>query len=394
MTLNQSKLFLLALSFVLFDNYVFPPGVRPFDLLAFMVVIMMWLAGDPDLWKLQIAKPRNQFNIALIVFLIFTCLQGIWVHMSPSIVIIALGIFTFGLLVKSKLIVTQSRYALTALLIIIPIPLIIQLVEAFGGIPPTSFLMFEQDSGLRSIYAGKFHRATGLFIEPGNYALVAISLASLYAVVVGKRNFLFVFTLICSVLSMSLAAAIVAIVVLFSPLTWAEIKTQRYVVGTVGSLCIVFALVLLVLNVPQYYDSIYERFMDFLSGTDKSAQHRFRLATVQCTSFLQDAALLFPFIGGGIHTDIFVKACGSNNLAWMLYSLGLVPTILIVLWLGSKLWYRPIFLVTMVYILLSGQLVAYGYLWIWLAIAITFASPAVTNFVSTAVKVAPKKGAL
>ncbi|MEC8210933.1 MAG: hypothetical protein VX054_04670, partial [Pseudomonadota bacterium] len=330
MTLNKSKLFLLVLFFVLFDNYVHPPGVRPFDLVAFLILIMMWLAGDPDLRKLTLLNRGNQFNVALITLLAFASLLGIWIHMSPSTVIIALGIFTFGILVNSKLIVTQSGDALKFLLVIMPIPLIIQLIEAFNGIAPTSFLLFEQDSGLRSIYAGKFHRATGLFIEPGNFALAAISLASLYAVAVGRRGLLFVFTLISSVLSMSLAAAIVATAVLISPLTWAEIKTRRYVIGTIGLLCLSAAVVLLVMNVPQYYDAIYERLIDVLSGTDKSAQHRFRLATEDCSTFIQNEAAFFPFLGAGVHTDIFVKVCGSNNLAWIIYSLGFLPSILVI----------------------------------------------------------------
>jgi len=351
---------------VFFDNYVSPPGYRPFDFIG-MALIMAGVALSPT--RLNAKMVPSLFNASVLALtVIYTIPIGILVYNSTSFIPFLLGILLYFTVIKSRvfhvLFIPYVKYTL----IIISAGIIVQFAVYLATGDLISFTYFASEEVPRGYNPSWVVRPSGFYIEPGSHALVAFVFLMLYLTINGNK---FDFTTIVSLLGILISLSFAGILATILALV-AMAFLQRRLLHLSISLSMVIVVMIIIYLAPtiENFDislAIIERFHQVSSGADGSAIDRVGKLDSTCINYMLNENPILPFVGGGLTSLDFKEYCGQNNIVWALFCYGFIIPIIYLYRIVRKFIIYPLVVLSIFYILLSGTLSSYFFVWVYFA---------------------------
>lgn len=364
-SIKRLTLYAAAVSFLLFDNYIAPPGIRPFDFLGWAILLVAMAVGWLDIrLKSTLSDPR--FLLCAVIVLPGLVL-GIGLQNSWSALLLSLGLMGFLILNGSRLFEANLLGILKFALLILAFGMFFQflLLILTGEVTPMLFLVTEEAT--RSNFGGLFYRPTGFYIEPSEHSLAVFTLMCAYATLTKRKDWIVALAAVSIALSLSLAG-ILAVLAFYAIPVIGRLSVRYFT-----HLAIAAGVFFIIFIIAQEFDAfqlgVLNRIDTVIAGGDGSARDRLMLLfDAKCHAFLSDKALLFPILGSGASSDAFTDYCGANNIAWMLFSLGYVGTFVFILLVFYNVRSMPLIVFVCVYILFASQLSSFGFFWMYAAI--------------------------
>lgn len=367
-SIKRLTLYAAAVSFLLFGNYIAPPGIRPFDFLGWAILFVAMAMGWLDI-RLKSIFTDPRFLLSAVIVLPGLVL-GIGLQNSWSVLLLSLGLVGFLILNGSRLFETNLLGILKFSLLILSFGMFFQflLLILTGEVKPMLFLVTEEAT--RSDFGGLFYRPTGFYIEPSEHSLAVFTLMCAYATLTKRKDWIVALAAVSIALSLSLTG-ILAVLAFYAIPVIARLSV-RYITHLAIAVGVFFMVFIIVQQFDAFQLGVLSRMDTVLAGDDGSAHDRLMLLfEAKCHAFLIDKALLFPLVGAGVSSDAFTNYCGANNISWMLFSLGYVGCFVFIFFVFYSVRKMPLIVFACVYILFASQLSSYGFFWMYVAILTT-----------------------
>jgi len=350
--------------FLLFDNYINPPGIRPFDFIGWLI---LYFSSIFIISKTKLISFSTKPMLLLSVLLVGPgVLVGIF-ELSSSVIPFILGCIQFFILSSSIIFADHLKNIAKFSLLFTSFSLLGQFIIYQVTGEAYSFIIWGTEVELRANFRDLFFRVSGIYIEPSSHALATIVLLGIYTSIIKKRDYCCYIAVLSVLASMSLSGVLAAIMYLLMPI---ELKLNpRLIALKISTLLLISAVAVpIAVNDSAFSLAIFDRVDRVSNGEDGSAADRLgKLVSNSCQNFVEENALLFPIIGSGVSSLAHAEKCGSNTLAWGVVSLGLIPAILIIFSIIMVSFHTPLLLFSWMFVLVSSPQQSYGIFWFFVA---------------------------
>ncbi len=350
---------------LLFDNYLNPPGLRPFDLISWAIIFGLALFG-----YIETSSSFSKLTILLILIIFPGIFLGLLVQESLGAIYLIFGFLTIFCLKTSSIFKENLLTFIEIAISILSIGMFLQFITLlYSGEVPKLLPLATEDS-TRSNFAGLFYRPTGFYIEPGTHSFTVLLLLGIYAELKSaKFTTVFFIGALSILLSLSLAGILALTILCMLPLSGEKVRYKSLVLKAFT----LFFLIVVLFQFEQFQTAISSRLVDVFSGEDGSANDRFMgLFSWGCHNFLLDSSFIRLIVGSGIRSDLFTDYCGANNIAWLLYSFGYLPTFFIVFML-IKIFNKSLLLTfILIYILFSSPISSYAFIYLYIVMVMIY----------------------
>lgn len=381
--MGMSKLNYASLSgfafllFFVFDNYIPEMGIRPFDFAGIAVVVGLAI--------FEIYRKAMKVAVSPGAIL-FAAVMGIYVLISlmfrpdqwKSHIGIILGLVVFVYYRSFGRTGGAEAKWVERILYISVAALFAQMVYYLASGEVIDLVLFSE-GGLRVWYGGTIFRPTGLFLEPNSYCLATAMLVLLRRHVTAKPFDSLSYIAIGSMfISMSLWGGAVALLLITYDLLSRGVRVALLSVVFLIPGTILFGFILLqnlgALN--SFRITMVDRAANIMmsfggySESDLESSYRDRYSALLRLADWDNFDYRL-FIGNGVSTSDFQEYGGANALSFLIYSFGLIGTILVAFAIIASAKggvERPLAIVIS---LSSYPLVTYFYWWAWLGLLTT-----------------------
>jgi hypothetical protein len=364
MNLKVYSIFSSVFCFLLFDNYLNPPGIRPFDFIGWIVLFFS------SIFIVDKNKFISFFSNPLALMYVFLVAPGVLVGifvLSASVIPFVIGFVEFLILSSSILFAANLKNIVKFSLLFISVSLLIQYIIYQITGDAYSFIVWGTEVELRANFRDLFFRVSGIYIEPSSHAIAVIILLGIYTTMIKRRDYCCYISVLSILASMSLSGVLAMLIYLILPIGL-KINARSIALKISALLLLTAVAVPLTVNNEAFSLAIFDRIDRVQSGDDGSADDRLgKLVSNSCHNFIEENSILFPLIGSGVSSAAHAVECGSNTLAWSVVSLGLIPTILIILSIILVLFRTPLLLFSWLFLLVFSPLQSYGLFWFFVA---------------------------
>lgn len=359
--MKKIAIYLIVYLFLLYDNYLSPPGVRVFDVVGWLIMYVSLFMG---LLEVKF-KYNSRVSLSFFIIVPILCVGMILgvINGSASVIPFVFGMISFIILSRSETLKRNLYGIVKSLLVLLALGMIIQFIVFQLAGEMQSLLLF-RDEALR-IGGGLLHRPTGFYIEPGQNTSAMILLLTLYGTMKAKLDWVTYLSALSVIVSMSFAGiGGIILYFFFVGLKGSKNKAIYYL--------LFILMICLVLFLLSLFDAsklfILDRMDTINAGKDGSFHDRLALLSeYSCHQWMVGHSFLFPIFGGGISSDAYSGNCGANNISWSLFSFGYIGSLVILLNMLIKYWQYPLFIMGLIYIGVANLNASFAFFWFWLA---------------------------
>lgn len=367
--MDKYKLFFLTVTLVLFslfDNYL---TFRILDVIGLSFFLVYCIMNSKNL----IINKNTLFIVSIFSICLFlpATFLGILSYQSYAGTLFLIGLFVLLLSSSIKISNMELIYMLKVVILLLSFGLFLQVLLHILTGNVQNLLLVDQGE-LRANFADKLFRYTGFYIEPGSHALAIVLLNALYITVNKRRDFIAHISIASVFVTMSLAGMLASVMLYLIPIQ----KTKLMSLNTFKKLFYAIIILLLLFSLLYQIESVkitlFDRIFTALYAHDGSANDRIiKFFTPDCQCFLLDHAFLY-ILFSGITSDYFAEMCSSNNIAFFIFSFGYLGGISI--WITLLYYVRKKFLIlfALIYIMFSGTLSSYMFIWFYLGLVVNY----------------------